>query len=102
MMLDVLTFVVLIVLVVCVAFAAVKIAALPGRMAADRGHPQADAIRVCGWLGLLTLGLMWPFALIWAYMRPAGANAELARRLESLEQRMEAAAAAQDRMETSP
>ena len=23
-----------------------------------------DAIRVCGWLGLLTLGLLWPVAFI--------------------------------------
>ncbi len=102
MILDVITFVVLIVLVGCAALVAVKIAALPGRIAADRSHPQADAIRVCGWLGLLTLGLLWPLALIWAYMRPAGANAELARRLESLEQRMEAAATVQDRTAKSP
>ena len=40
---------------------------LPGKIADGRGHPQADAIRVAGWLGLLTMGLLWPFALIWAY-----------------------------------
>ena len=32
-----------------------KLAALPGKIADRREHPQTDAIRVTGWLGLLTL-----------------------------------------------
>jgi ABC-type Fe3+ transport system permease subunit len=40
---------------------------LPGKMAAERKHPQADAIRVCGWLGLMTAGLFWAFALVWVF-----------------------------------
>jgi len=69
--LDFVTFVVLIVIVVVAAIVAVKLGALPGKIAAGRDHPQAEAINVCGWLGLLTLGLLWPVALIWAYCRPA-------------------------------
>ena len=44
---------------------------LPGETAHSRGHPQASAITVCGWLGLLFPPL-WPIALIWAYLIPAG------------------------------
>ena len=43
------------------AFAAVGIRVLlgmmPGRIARQRNHPQADAIGICGWWGLLTMGL---------------------------------------------
>ncbi len=32
----------------------VGLADLPGQIAQRRGHPQAQAVRVCGWLGLPT------------------------------------------------
>jgi hypothetical protein len=67
--LDYFTFVVLAVLIGVGVFLAIALGALPGKIADQRGHPQADAIRVAGWLGLLTMGLLWPFALIWAYTR---------------------------------
>lgn len=44
--------------------------ALPGRIARNRQHPQADAIAVGGWLGLLFGGVLWPLVMIWAYKRP--------------------------------
>lgn len=44
---------------------------LPGETAYARGHPQASAITVSGWLGLL-MPPLWLFALIWAYLVPAG------------------------------
>ena len=72
--LDYFTFVVLIVLTGAGLVAAVFLGSLPGKIAADRGHPQADAIRVAGWLGLLTMGLFFPIALIWAYTRPPGSQ----------------------------
>ncbi|MBW2272627.1 MAG: DUF3302 domain-containing protein [Deltaproteobacteria bacterium] len=68
--LDYFTFVVLILLTGAGLAGAVFLGSLPGKIAADRGHPQADAIRVAGWLGLLTMGLFFPIALIWAYTRP--------------------------------
>jgi hypothetical protein len=46
-----------------------SLASLPGKIAAARGHRQATAVRMCGWLGLLTV-VFWPIALIWAYMDP--------------------------------
>jgi hypothetical protein len=72
--LDVFAFVVMAVLLGVGVWLALLLGALPGRIAAKREHPQSDAIRVAGWIGLVTLGVVWPFALIWAYTRPAGAS----------------------------
>jgi hypothetical protein len=80
--LDYFTFVVLIVLIGVGLAGAVFLGSLPGKIAADRNHPQTDAIRVAGWLGLLTMGLFYPFALIWAYTRPSGAEEIAALRQE--------------------
>lgn len=47
----------------------VFMAILPGRIAKARSHPQAEAIAVCGWVGLPT-GILWAIALVWAFLRP--------------------------------
>ena len=80
--LDYFTFIVLAVLIGVGLFGAFFLGSLPGKIAADRGHPQADAIRVAGWLGLLTMGLFFPIALIWAYTKPSGSEEIAALRQE--------------------
>lgn len=63
----------LFVLLVLLAFAVVVwvvLGMLPGKIARSRNHPQADAIAVCGWWGVLTMGLLVPIAFIWAYYDP--------------------------------
>jgi len=65
--LDIFTFIVLAVLLAVVIFFFMKLGELPGMIASKRNHPQADAITICGWIGVLTLGLLWPIAIIWAY-----------------------------------
>jgi hypothetical protein len=70
MFLDYFALVVLLLLASSAVAIAVFLAMLPGRIARDRGHPHADAIRVCGWWGVLTLGLLYPLAFIWAYTSP--------------------------------
>ena len=70
MALDIFTFVVLIVLVAGLLAVAAVLGSIPGKIAKKREHPQQDAINVCGWLGLLTMGLLWPVALIWAHTNP--------------------------------
>ena len=70
MLLDYFALVVLLLLACSALLAAIFLAMLPGRIARDRGHPQADAISVCGWWGMLTLGLLLPLAFIWAYTKP--------------------------------
>src|ERR1700744_3040524 len=64
-----LTLVILFVLPVLVAYVIYRLGGLPGAIARARNHPQADAIAICGWMGILTL-VLWPIALIWAYLTP--------------------------------
>ena len=41
---------------------------LPGKIAKERNHPQAAAITVMAWLGLLfTGGIVYIVAFVWAY-----------------------------------
>ena len=65
---------------------------LPGETAQVRGHPQASAISVCGWLGLLFPPL-WPIALIWAYLIPAGRELKPPPDLAGIEEALKATSA---------
>ncbi len=51
----------------------VTLGQLPGQIAIQRNHPQAAAINITGWLGVATLGILWPLAMIWAFMKPFSA-----------------------------
>ncbi len=51
---------------------------LPGRKAAQRNHPQAQAINLLGWVGLAFGGVGWVVALTWAHMKPIFAPIEAA------------------------
>jgi hypothetical protein len=69
--LDVFALVVLAVLALAAAGVWVLLGMMPGRIARQRHHPQADAISICGWWGVITLGLLLPIAWIWAYTNPS-------------------------------
>jgi hypothetical protein len=69
--LDVFALFVLFVLIAAAVAIWAVLGMLPGRIARQRGHPQAEAIAVCGWWGVITLGILLPLAWIWAYTRPA-------------------------------
>ena len=43
------------------------IAGLPGRIALARNHPEAEAVKLMGWAGILPTVLPWIQALIWAF-----------------------------------
>jgi hypothetical protein len=43
------------------------IAGLPGRIAVARKHPDAEAVKLMGWAGLLPTVLPWIQAFIWAF-----------------------------------
>lgn len=62
--------IVLLILMGCVVAGWMALAIMPGRIARKRGHPQADAISVCGWMGAFTMGILAPIAFIWAYTKP--------------------------------
>lgn len=72
-MLDILALIVLIVLLAAVVVVVAILGMLPGRIARQRNHPQAEAINVCGWWGVLTMGILCPLAFIWAYTNPNSA-----------------------------
>jgi hypothetical protein len=62
------TLVILCVLPVIIGIVLYKLGSLPGSIAAARGHPQAAAINICGWMGLVTL-VLWPVAMVWAHLK---------------------------------
>lgn len=99
-----LTLISLFVMPVVVAYVIYRLGSLPGAIARSRNHPQAEAINICGWMGILTL-VLWPLALVWAYLVPgkplSGGSAaeaerkdlisklwEARRRLAALEERL--------------
>jgi uncharacterized protein DUF3302 len=84
------TLVILGVLPVVAGIVLYKLGGLPGSIAAARGHPQAGAINVCGWMGLITL-VLWPVAMIWAHLnqKPSsegGVSAEGSQSVVGLQQ----------------
>lgn len=74
--LDIFALFILIVLLISAVAVLVLLAMMPGRIAKRRQHPQAEAINVCGWCGILTMGILLPLAYIWAYTKPSGGLAE--------------------------
>ena len=66
MHIQVVSLVLLVLVVFLILWLIVKIHSYPGKIAAQRKHPQLDAIKVTSLLGLLVFPL-WMFALIWAY-----------------------------------
>ena len=91
MFLDIFALVVMGILVGFVIWLVVLLGPMPGNIAKTRGHPQADAINVIGWIGVITLGLAWPIALVWAYTRtPAQTTGDLSKRVDALEAQLAA------------
>jgi hypothetical protein len=72
--LDAITFVVFAVLILAAMIIVVGLGQLPGQLARKWRHPQAAAIKVASWVGLATGGLLWPLALIWAFLKPSSAG----------------------------
>jgi hypothetical protein len=74
---DIIAFIVFAVLLVAAVVIVVMLGSLPGQIAHKRGHPQAAAITVASWLGLATGGILWPLALIWAFLKPSAVGSPL-------------------------
>lgn len=75
--LDIFALIVLLILLIAAIVIWVALAMLPGKIAAKRGHPQAEAINVGGWLGALLGGVLWPIFFIWAFVKPIATTEEL-------------------------
>jgi hypothetical protein len=67
---DIMTLVIIFIVVASTVAFVLWLASLPGKIARARGHAQADAVNVAGWLSLLTAFTTWPFVMVWAYFRP--------------------------------
>ena len=67
---DIFSWVVLLVIIASVVVVFVVLGMLPGKIARQRQHPQAQAINVASWLALIFGFAAWPFVLVWAYLRP--------------------------------
>lgn len=73
---SILGFVILVLLILLMLWLYTVIAKIPGETAREREHPQAEAINVLGWLGLLLGVAPWLVALVWSYMRSPGERSE--------------------------
>jgi len=62
-------FAILVSLVLLLIWLYTVVAKMPGETARKRNHPQAEAINVLGWIGLLLGVAPWLVALVWAYTR---------------------------------
>ena len=63
---DYATFAALFVLALAAVVLVVWVAGLPGRIAIARKHPDAEAVKIMGWAGLLPI-VPWIQAFIWAF-----------------------------------
>ena len=68
--LDIFAIIVLLILLFAVVAIWIVLAMLPGKIAAKRNHPQAEAINIGGWLGAILGGVFWPVFLVWAFTKP--------------------------------
>lgn len=64
---DYLTFLTMLLCVVAVIFFWIFLAGLPGRIALARKHPEAEAVKMLGFVGLLPTIYPWMQALMWAF-----------------------------------
>jgi hypothetical protein len=65
--LDWITFAAFAVLLTIALLVYIWIAGLPGRIAIARKHPEAEAVKLLGWAGLLPTVYPWVQAFIWAF-----------------------------------
>lgn len=71
-------FAILVLLVLLLMWLYTVVAKIPGETARERNHPQAEAINVLGWIGLLLGVAPWLVALVWAHIRSPEAEITLA------------------------
>jgi hypothetical protein len=76
---DIFAFIVFAVLLAAAVVIIVSLGSLPGRIAKKRCHPQAAAVNAAAWISLITLGALWPIALVWAFVPLPSGGSESAR-----------------------
>jgi NADH:ubiquinone oxidoreductase subunit 6 (subunit J) len=89
MFFDIFSLVVIVIVAAVIVWLVVIVGTLPGKIARERQHPQVEAINVLAWIGLVTLGMGWFIALVWAYWQQptdARSSEDLEIRVATLEQ----------------
>jgi len=92
MVLDIFALAVIALLIGVVIWLVVLLGNMPGEIARKRNHPQAQAITALGWIGIITLGVGWFIAIVWAYYKPDNpdiADSDLQQRVKDLENQLE-------------
>ncbi len=89
MFLDIFALVVIALLLGVVIWLVVLLGNMPGEIARKHNHPQAQAITALGWIGLITMGLGWFIAIVWAYYKPDAADSDLQQRVNDLEDQLQ-------------
>jgi hypothetical protein len=69
MALNIFALIILVVLLVTALAIIFLLARLPGQIARNRGHAQAEAVAVAGWCSVLLPIPLWPLAMVWAYYK---------------------------------
>ena len=90
--LDIFALIVMAILLAVVIWLVVLLGSMPGNIAKKRGHPQTEAIQVLGWIGIITLGISWFIAIVWAYTNPGDnspTDLALDARIKALESQFE-------------
>ena len=88
MVLDIFALVVIALLLGVVIWLVVLLGNMPGDIARKHNHPQAQAIAALGWVGVITMGLGWFIAIVWAYYKPKSADSGLEQRVKDLEEQL--------------
>ena len=95
MVLDIFALVVIALLIGVVIWLVVLLGNMPGDIARKRNHPQSAAISALGWIGIITMGVGWFIAMVWAYYKPdSPTNSEpdpdqdLRQRIDDLENKV--------------
>ncbi|MBE9549726.1 MAG: DUF3302 domain-containing protein [Proteobacteria bacterium] len=88
MILDIFALIVIALLLGFTIWLVVFLGNMPGNIARKRNHPQVQAITALSWIGLITMGLGWFIAVVWAYYKPAASDSELQQQVENLESQL--------------
>jgi hypothetical protein len=59
---------ILAVLICCAVAIVVALGMAPGHFAKQRHHPWAQAVEIAGWVTLICGFVLWPLALVWAFV----------------------------------
>lgn len=85
MFLDIFALIVIAILLGFVIWLVVFLGNVPGDIARKRNHPQSEAISALGWIGLITMGVGWFVAMVWAYYKPDASDSSLQKRVDDME-----------------